>query len=112
MVRQHQVHDVQPTLRLLGIDDTSNRCNVFAVRIPGLSSYELSDLLEQRYGLLTRPGLHCAPLAHQTFGTHPNQDGSGATRFSFGPFTTVQHVQAALDGLNEICAERAPLAAF
>ena len=28
--------------------------------------------LEQRFGVLTRPGLHCAPHVHRTFGPDPD----------------------------------------
>jgi cysteine desulfurase family protein len=98
------LREIEP-LRLLGVDGMDNRCAVFAVVLPGLSSYELSDLLEKKYGVLTRPGLHCAPLAHQTMRTHPDQEGSGATRFSFGMFNTVEQVQHALGALEQLAAE-------
>ena len=101
--------DCEP-LRLLGIDDEDNRCNVYAVTLPGMTSGELSDLLEKEFGLLTRPGLHCAPLVHKTMGTHPDTGGSGATRFSFGPFTTTEDVQYAVDALKQICQAHLPLA--
>jgi len=32
----------------------------------GLDPHELSAILESQFGILTRPGIHCAPLAHQT----------------------------------------------
>ena len=44
--------------------------------------------LEAR-GILTRPGLHCAPLTHRAIGTFPD----GTCRISFGPFTREEHVR-------------------
>ncbi|HEV8605225.1 MAG TPA: aminotransferase class V-fold PLP-dependent enzyme, partial [Tepidisphaeraceae bacterium] len=46
-----------------------HRVGVFSIRIDGLEPHELAAILETHYGILTRPGLHCAPLAHQTLGT-------------------------------------------
>jgi len=90
-----------PGLRWYGPRRLGDRVGVFCVR---LASYEkpqdLSDALEARFGLLTRSGIHCAPLAHQTIGTYPL---GGTTRFSFGAFTTVEDVQALGDALESLC---------
>lgn len=100
-----------PGLRLLGPSNTTDRTGVFSVVVEGLPPARLSHLLEERYGVLTRSGLHCAPLAHQTFRTSPEHTGSietaGATRFSLGPFLTPQDVRYATDALAQICDEHA-----
>ena len=72
------------------------------MNVAGLSPVELAGVLEADFGLLTRPGVHCAPLAHRTIGTHP----AGTCRFSFGPFTTEPHVRRAAEALAQI-AQRA-----
>lgn len=54
--------------------------------------------LERDYGVLTRSGLHCAPLAHQALGSFP----AGSVRFSFGCFTTAEEVDAALMAISAI----------
>jgi len=69
-----------------------------------LTMYAFAIVLESHYGLLTRPGLHCAPLAHNALGT--TQYG-GTTRLSFGPFLTKQDVKFATDALAEIATTRA-----
>lgn len=93
-----------PGLTLYGPQGIKNRCGVFSVRIEGQPDIQqpqaLSDLLEKEYGILTRSGIHCAPLAHKTFGTH---EIGGMTRLSFGPFLTVQDVRFAVDALGHIC---------
>jgi selenocysteine lyase/cysteine desulfurase len=53
---------------------------------------EVADALEQKYGILTRCGLHCAPSAHKTLGTFPQ----GVVRFSMGYRTTKEEVLEAL----------------
>jgi cysteine desulfurase family protein len=87
-----------------GPQGVRNRMGVFSVRIDGLEPYELSAILESTYGILTRPGLHCAPLAHNALNT--TQFG-GTTRFSFGPFLSKQDVNFATDVLAEIATSRA-----
>jgi selenocysteine lyase/cysteine desulfurase len=77
---------------------------VFSVRIEGLEPYELAAVLESHYGILTRPGLHCAPLAHAALGT---AEFGGTVRFSFGPFLAKQDVKYATDALAEIAMSRA-----
>ncbi len=92
-------------LTLFGPQGVKDRCGVFAVRVQGFNDPQtLSDALERDYGILTRSGIHCAPLAHRTFGTH---DLGGMTRFSFGPFLTVADVQFACDALSQLCQKHA-----
>jgi len=85
-------------LTVYGPRDVEYRAGVFSVGVAGFSPGELAARLEADFGLLTRPGIHCAPLAHQTIGTHP----AGTVRFSFGPFTTESHVRRAAEALAEI----------
>jgi cysteine desulfurase/selenocysteine lyase len=84
-----------------GPQGVKNRLGVFSVTLQGFDPQELAAVLESHYGILTRAGLHCAPLAHQALGTL--QDG-GTTRFSFSPFLTKQDVKYATDALAEIAA--------
>ncbi len=57
----------------------------------------LSAFLETEYEILTRVGLHCAPLAHQSLGTYPR----GTIRFSFGYSQTEAEVDLALEAIAE-----------
>lgn len=90
-------------LSYFGPAGVKDRVGVFSVRIEGIAPHELSAILEANYGILTRSGIHCAPLVHQAIGT---LETGGATRFSFGPFLTVQDVRFATDALAEIAASR------
>ncbi len=86
-------------LTYYGPQGVKDRIGVFSVRIEGIEPYELAAILESSYGILSRPGLHCAPLAHQAIGT---AQFGGTTRLSFSPFLTVQDVNYATDALAEI----------
>lgn len=94
-----------PGLSIFGPPTVEHRCGVFSVRIEGYDQPQtLSDVLEKEFGILTRSGIHCAPLAHATMGTH---DLGGTTRLSFGPFTTEEDVKAAVDALVAIAQRTA-----
>jgi len=85
-------------LTVYGPRETHLRAGVFSVNIAGMQPGDLSGRLESQYGLLTRPGVHCAPLAHETIGTHPR----GTCRLSFGPMTTEDDVKFAAASLGKI----------
>lgn len=89
------------TLRYFGPQGVKDRIGVFSVRIDGIGPTELAHQLEEDFGILTRPGLHCAPLIHEAIGTATL---GGTTRLSFGPFLTQQDVKFACDALAEIAA--------
>jgi len=86
-------------LAVYGPEDLEKRVGVFSVLIEGYQPGELSAILEEQFGLLTRPGLHCAPFAHQTLGTFK---GGGTTRFSFGPFISLDDIEYATSALAQI----------
>ncbi len=95
-------------LKLYGPPTLDHRCGVFSIRVRGYDSPQsLSDALEQRFGILSRPGIHCAPLAHQMLKT--DQLG-GTTRLSFGPFITEEDVDFAAHALTQLARARGRLA--
>lgn len=55
----------------------------------GVASEETAARLDT-FGVATRAGFHCAPLAHKKFGT----DDTGTVRLSLGAFNTAQQVEA------------------
>lgn len=96
---------MMPGLTLMGPPGVKDRCGVFSIRIEGYDDpVALADRLEQDFGILTRAGIHCAPLAHRTVGTHAL---GGTTRLSVGPFTTLQDVKYATDAIAQLCHEHA-----
>jgi len=96
-------------LRFFGPNSSANRVGVFSIRIDGFTPLELSEQLEKEFGILTRAGLHCAPLAHQAIGTFSDQQTesqSGTTRLSFGVFTQKSQVQFAAEALATLAARK------
>ena len=88
-----------------GPSSAADRTSIFSVSVDGYDPQELSALLETRFGILTRSGIHCAPLAHAALGT---VERGGTTRFSFGPFITTEDVRFATEALAEIALSPAP----
>ncbi|MGF1633115.1 MAG: aminotransferase class V-fold PLP-dependent enzyme [Phycisphaerae bacterium] len=93
-----------PGLRYYGPQGVQNRLGVFSVAVDGLTPPEVSRRLEAEYGILTRCGMHCAPLVHRAIGTF---DAGGTARLSFGPFLQPQDVRFAADALAEMAMAQA-----
>jgi selenocysteine lyase/cysteine desulfurase len=64
----------------------------------GKSVADLAFLLDRRFGIMARGGLHCAPAAHRSLGTFPR----GTLRLSPGFFNTEAEVQTVLAALDQI----------
>jgi len=86
---------------ILGCTEANQRVPVVSIRSARVDSGELSQQLFDRYQIVTRSGLHCSPLAHQTAGTLK----TGAVRFSFGWNTTLDEIEYTLKALKEILSE-------
>ncbi len=56
------------------------------------------------YRIQVRPGLHCAPLVHESLGTHRS---GGTVRFSLGPMTTAGQIDRAIEAVAQIAASPA-----
>ncbi len=85
-------------LKLHGPQMNENRLPVVSITSVNLSPDKLARILDQEYGIMTRPGLHCAPLAHKTTGTFPQ----GTVRFSIGDFNAEKEIDYTLSALEKI----------
>lgn len=93
-----------PGVRVLGSLDPRARVGVVSITHEAFSPLELSRRLEADHGILTRAGLHCAPLAHRALGTTADGARLGALRFSIGPFNTDADVCATLRAVVQVTA--------
>ena len=87
-----------PEIHIYGDFDTKERAAILSLTIEGYDSGTVSDVLSQEYDIATRPGAHCAPRMHQALGTTE----TGAVRFSFSSFNTMEEVETALQALKEL----------
>lgn len=81
-----------------GSTNTELRTSTISINFSHRDSAEVSYLLDSQYGIMTRTGLHCAPLAHKTIGSYP----MGTLRFSLGYFNTKEEIKYTIDSLHNI----------
>ncbi len=86
------------SIHVYGCTDISKRTATISINSTKIDNSELGYILDNQYGIITRTGLHCAPLAHKTIGTYP----SGSLRFGIGPFNDIKDIDYTLSSLNTI----------
>lgn len=87
-----------PDTRVVGKLDTQDRAAIVSLDFQKMDNAEVSFLLDNQYGVMTRCGLHCAPRAHKSLGTFPQ----GTVRFSFSHHNTPEEVDTCIEGLRKI----------
>ena len=89
-------------IRILGhCKDTQHQYGpIVSFTVKGLKSADVSYILQNSYGILTRAGLMCAPLIHPYLGTEPD----GVVRISFSVLTKEADLKELVQALEEITA--------
>ena len=77
------------------------RVGLVGVNVPGFAPSEVGAILDEQFDIAVRPGLHCAPYAHEHLGTFPQ----GTVRLSVGILTTADEMRRAAAAIDEIAAE-------
>ncbi len=90
-----------PGVRLYCADMTHDHLPVLAFNIDGMVAEQTGSLLDVDHDVITRTGLHCAPLVHESLGT---AEVDGAVRFAPGVFTTDHEVDRALAAVEATAA--------
>lgn len=85
-------------VKILGPKNPEQRTGLVSCTFPGISPDSICACLDRNYGIITRSGLHCAPLAHQTAGT----EREGALRISLGVFNSEEDIKSLCRALHEI----------
>ena len=88
-------------IKVYGDFSTRKRAAIVSFNIGDYDSSEVSDELNMEYGIVTRPGAHCAPLMHRALGTVEQ----GAVRFSFCHYNTEEEVDTAIRAVEELAQE-------
>ena len=86
---------------MVGKLDTQDRAAIVSLDFQKMDNAEVSFLLDNQYGVMTRCGLHCAPRAHKSLGTFPQ----GTVRFSFSHHNTPEEVDICIEGLRKILTQ-------
>lgn len=91
-----------PGVVMHGTTRLESRVATLSVSVKGYDASDVGTFLDVDFNILTRTGLHCAPLIHEHYGTAPR----GTIRFSIGPFNTDDHIMEAVRAVGEIAARR------
>ncbi|MFA5182048.1 MAG: aminotransferase class V-fold PLP-dependent enzyme [Syntrophales bacterium] len=89
---------VLPGITVYGPPAAASRTAVVSFNIAGVSPSAAALELDEHFGILCRPGLHCAPAAHRTIGTFPQ----GTIRFGFGYFNKDEEIDLALEAIRSL----------
>jgi selenocysteine lyase/cysteine desulfurase len=81
-----------------GPSELPRRVGVVSISVAGYDPQELAVMLDSACGIQVRAGLHCAALMHRSLGT---ADRGGTVRFSLGPFTTAEDIDAAAEAIEQ-----------
>ncbi|MEG0354828.1 MAG: aminotransferase class V-fold PLP-dependent enzyme, partial [Lachnospiraceae bacterium] len=84
------------TVKVIGQQGVENRVAVVSLDFLGQDNGEVAFELEQDYKIMTRVGLHCAPMAHKSLGTYPH----GTVRFAFSTFNTKEEIDICIHALR------------
>jgi cysteine desulfurase family protein len=87
-----------PHVNLYGPQRYQDRVATLSFRFLSVSPSNGASRLEKEFGILCRPGLHCAPSAHRTIGTFPE----GTIRFGLSVFNTEAEIETALRAISLI----------
>jgi len=71
---------------------------IVTITADGIDPATLAARLDREHGVLTRPGLHCAPEVHRVLGT----DRTGAVRLSLGWSSTMADVERAISAVHAV----------
>ncbi|MGN1319252.1 MAG: aminotransferase class V-fold PLP-dependent enzyme, partial [Lachnospirales bacterium] len=79
-------------------DFSVKKVPIISLNIGDFDSSKVSDILNVKYNIATRAGIHCAPLIHNVLGTK----NRGAVRFSFSYNNTFEEIDTAISALYDI----------
>jgi len=71
---------------------------VISINVNGYTSAEVSNYLDENFGIATRSGLHCAPLIHKFLKT----DKEGTVRISISHTNTKKDIKQLINALNKL----------
>ncbi len=88
-------------VRVLGPKEREKRTGIVSLAIEGKDPSAVAEILDRKYGIAVRAGLHCAPLAAARFGILKE----GSVRFAPGVFTTAREMEYAAEAMREILSK-------
>lgn len=87
-----------PNIRVAGRQGVDNRVAVVSLDFLDNDNAMVAFELESEYGIMTRVGLHCAPMAHKSLGTYPQ----GTVRIAFSAENTKEEIDVLIEAFKNI----------
>ena len=85
-------------IEIYGPKDSEKIVGVISFNIKAVAPEDIAYELDNKYNIMVRSGLHCAPNAHQIIGTKE----IGALRIGIGYFNEKEDIDKLVKALNEI----------
>jgi cysteine desulfurase family protein len=80
-------------------DTPDDHVAVLSFNVDGMDAGNVGTMLDVEYNIACRTGLQCAPLVHEQIGTDKLK---GTVRIGIGPFNTDDHIDTAIQSVQEI----------
>lgn len=94
---------IQELNKIKNVTLYSNNKNsgVVSIKVKGKDSVQVSNILDEKYNICTRSGLHCAPLVHKYFKTTQN----GMTRISLSYYNNIFEIKKLIFAIKKIALD-------
>jgi selenocysteine lyase/cysteine desulfurase len=89
---------LHPAISLQPPEEDDFRAGIFSFTLRDWTPEDFGLALSQSFQIISRAGLHCAPLIHRELGTWP----LGSVRLSNSWFTTENEIEYAAQAINTI----------
>ncbi|MCI6858659.1 MAG: aminotransferase class V-fold PLP-dependent enzyme [Eubacterium sp.] len=90
-----------PGVKVYGNFLEEKRAPIVSLNIGTEDAGKVSEALWEDFGIVTRPGAHCAPLMHESLGTADQ----GVVRFSFSYFNTMHEIKKGIEAVRMLAED-------
>ena len=97
-----QLKEEKDKVTIYGPQNTALQTAVVSFNLKNITPSDAALYFEEKWGIMCRPGLHCAPTAHKTIGTF----SQGTVRFSFGFFNSEKDIDTAAEAVKDLMQKR------
>ena len=85
-------------IEIYGPRDCEKMLSVISFNIKDKRPEDVGSILDQKYDIMLRAGLHCAPTAHSVIGTKER----GTLRIGLGYFNEIEDIDKLVEALNNL----------
>lgn len=83
---------------IYGSKDPETQVSLVSFNFKNINPSTAGLILDKKYSIMSRIGLHCNPSAHKVIGTFPE----GTIRFSFSYFNSLEEIDYSINALSEM----------